>query len=186
MSLKTGPADWVFPPHHRVKIRAEGYVSIFKLDEKNEPVDLLASSMDGVLVLRTAEEISVRVNVDPAAHWAIDLEPLASPVEKTDPVPVEMPSDAHGMETMEDKLQRMLASMVRERFGQNSEEFETMEEHMDFDVDEDVDDQVMLSGYEVKEMVEDFPVDQAPPSSPAEPPPKAEPEADEQPPETGE
>jgi hypothetical protein len=95
---------------------------------------------------------------------------------------VELPEDALVPETLDQKLKRMLSAMVEERYGKDSEMYETFEESMDLDLD---DDSEPLSGYEVTDMAEDFepsfvetaesePAAETPSESPGESAPEAE------------
>lgn len=173
--LHTGPMDYILPEHSQIDFMAEGYISVLGLDNDDQVDRLLAHSQDGKLRLRTETEVPVRISVGPASHWSMDIKPRPSPTEILDPTPVEIPEGEKLPETLEAKLKRMLAGMVVERYGRTSEEVETFEEAMDFDVPDEPDDP--LSGYEVQDM-EDLPQVEEPEVKPApeEDPPSGDPE----------
>lgn len=167
--LHTGPQDYVLPEHSQVDFLAEGYISVLGLDENGAVDRLLAHSVDGRLRLRTETEVPVRISVDEGRHWSLDVRPRPAPTDLVDPTPVEIPEGQKLPETLEAKLRRMIAGMVVERYGRDSDEVETLEEAMDFDVPDDADDP--LSGYEVQDM-DDLPPaldEDSPPSSPEDP-----------------
>lgn len=155
MSLKTGPQEYEFEAHTKVIIQAEEDFSLHKVDvETGEAIEILMRSRDGRLEFRTKDEgFQAIVAVKKGVHWSMDTYPLASPYDKADPNPVELPEDALVPETLDQKLKRMLSAMVEERYGKDSEMYETFEESMDLDMDEDTE---PLSGYEVTDMAEDF------------------------------
>lgn len=169
MSLKTGPQAFVFPERTQIVIRSEQKdFAVYTVNDDGEPDDFLSLSHNGKLRFRTTGEIKGYVKVSEGVHWAIEVKNIASPYEDSDPIPVEVPEDAKAPETLEDKLKRMLAGMVAERYGHDSDEMETFEDAMDFDIDDDL--PSPLSGYEVQDMQEDFPVDDTVPDL-TEPPP---------------
>lgn len=170
--LHTGPQDYVLPEYSQVDLLAEGYISVLGLNDDGQADRLLAHSADGRIRLRTETEVPVRISVDAGRHWSLEVKPRPSPKEILDPTPVEIPEGAKLPETLEEKLKRMLAGMVVERYGRDSDEVETFEEAMDFDIPDDPDDP--MSGYEVQDM-EDLP-------PPVEPEPEPDPEP--QPPDT--
>lgn len=150
MSIKTGTKDIVFPPHSHVRILAESRCSLVGLDDKNKPCSLLATDVDGVIRFRTGDqEVNARVNVQGDAIWSFDIDPEYA-FDKADPVPVELPDDARPPESLEEKLKRFVGEMVAHRFGEDSEQMETLEEALDFGDDEH--EIPPLSGYEVTEM----------------------------------
>jgi hypothetical protein len=155
MSLKTGPQEYEFEAHTKVIIQAEEDFSLHKVDvETGEAIEILLRSRDGRLEFRTKDEgFQAIVAVKKGVHWSMDTYALASPYDKADPNPVELPEDALVPETLDQKLKRMLSAMVEERYGKDSEMYETFEESMDLDMDEDSE---PLSGYEVTDMAEDF------------------------------
>lgn len=163
--LHTGPQDYVLPGFSQIDLLAEGYISVLGLNDDGQADRLLAHSGDGRIRLRTETEVPVRISVDSGRHWSMEVKPRPSPREILDPTPVEIPEGAKIPETLEEKLKRMLAGMVVERYGKDSPEVETFEEAMDFDIPDESDDP--LSGYEVQDM-EDLP-------PPLEPEPEPEP-----------
>ena len=150
--FKTGPQAMEIPAFHKVEILAEGRVSVYSVDEDGQPSALVATSEKGRLRFRTKETLSVYISVGEDLHFDISLVDQ-NPYDKVDPTPVELPEEA-GPATLEDRLKTFLAGMVAERFGQDSDQMETLEEALDFDMDDEED---PLSGYEVQEMIEDYP-----------------------------
>ena len=155
MSLKTGASEYEFLPHTKVIIQAEEDFSLHKVDlETGEAIEILMRSRDGRLEFRTKDEVvNAVIAVKKGVHWSMDTYSLASPYDKADPTPVELPEDANQPESLDQKLKRMLSAMVEERYGKDSDMYETFEESMDLDMDDDGE---PLSGYEVTDMDEDF------------------------------
>jgi|GEM_PF-4070015 len=182
--FKTGSQKINFPPNAQVTIRAEGQVSLIRLDAKGEPQELLAFGADGVLRFRTGiVAYDYQVKVADLAHWSADIEENFG-MEVPDPVPVEIPDDAKIPLSLEDTLKKFLVGVVAEKYGRESQEMETVEDFVDFDMPDEA---TPLSGFEVTEVTPEYPVDEDPaPSSPAEPPPEAETTVDKPSPETGE
>lgn len=152
MSLKTGSQAFDFPENARVKIMAEGSVSVFSINEDGENEKFLCSG-EKVLAFRTKDSFTGFISVPNGNHFSVDVFTIEDASDKADPIPVELPEEMKIPETLESKLHRMLAGMIAERYGTDSNEMETFEEAMDFDVD----DTEPLSGYEVQDMVPEVP-----------------------------
>lgn len=148
MSIKTGSKPFEFGGNERVKIMAESRVSVFTVNESGE-LDKFIASGNNTLVFNTQRPFKGAVVVPEGEHWSIEVKERPSPFDKADPVPVEVPEELQGAVTLEDKLKAFVAEMVAERFGKQSDMYETIEEAMDFTMD---DEGVPLSGYEVVEM----------------------------------
>jgi hypothetical protein len=155
MSIKTGTKVLEAPKLSRVQIRAEGQVSLFTVDaETGEPVELVASAPDGHINFRTGEEdAQVLVKVPEGHHYSYDVW-YESPYDKADPIPVEVAEEQQ--ETLEDKMYKFLGQMMLERYGSDSDEVDTFEEAMDFDIDGDGEIGSSLTQYE--EMEEEEPI----------------------------
>lgn len=170
--LKTGAQQFVFPPHSKIRILAETRSAVFRVGADGQPTELLAAG-DRELVFRTAgEEIDGLIHVPKGEHWSIEVTDRLA-LEKLDNTPVEIPEDARKPETMQAKLERMLHSMVVERYGRDSDEVQSLEEFNDFGPEEDG---VAMSGYEVTEMepVEPPAPDDPPAVAPPDTPPDGE------------
>lgn len=180
MSLKTGKHDFEFLPDVQYFIQSERDFSILELDESGNPSKVVATSLHGKLRFICRDHFLGLVNVPDGYHWSIDTRYIKSPFENADPVPVEVPEDVKSPETLQDKLQRMLAGMIAERYGRDSDEMETFEDAMDFDMEDE--DTPLTSRYDVTDMVsDDFITDSQTdePVSTESPPPEPTPEATE-------
>lgn len=162
MALKTGPQPFIFAGDSTYKLEAESDFSVFTVDDNGELDSFVVRSVDGRAKFRTVGQFAGYVKIPDGVHWSLEESGLG--YEEVSPIPVELPEDMKVPETLEDKLKRMLAAMVEERYGRSSEEMESFEESMDFDIDE-LD---PLSGYEVQEMEETF-AEEEHPAPPAEP-----------------
>jgi hypothetical protein len=174
MSIKTGSQIIQFPAFSQVEMISENNLSVFTLNKKKEPHKFVASSIDNKLRFRTLEAIECAVAVTEGVHWSYEAHPIQPPYDPSDPVPVELPDDQKAPDTMMDKMKKFLSAMVDERYGSDSKESDSFEDSVDFDI-EDPDDYNPLSGYEVTDMQEDFPIEpETPPAEPETPPPPPE------------
>jgi hypothetical protein len=166
MSLKTGSKPWRFEANQKIEIVHQGRLTIFAVDENGEFTSMVTTSESGRLKFRTKDAFDGFIQVqDETMHWAMEVIDLPSPFDKSDPIPIEVPEDKKQPLSLEDKLRRMLAGMVAERYGADSAEMDTFEDAMDFDDDDEIN-PVELSGYEVQDMIPDNIVDTHEPTSP--------------------
>ena len=149
--FKTGPAGIDVPQDFAVELKAE---VDFPLLLDGPDGRTLATSKNGRLRFKAREDVSVYVAVPETIHWGGDIVEEPPDIERPDPNPIEIPEDMARPETLQEKMERFLGAMVRERYGEDSDEFETFEESMDFDLDTG---EEPLSGFEVSDdMPEDF------------------------------
>ena len=165
--MKVGDYEVELFPNQKVSFESVDDFAIYGKDKDGEFTKLLVLSSDKKAILKTEHwepdedgQISSYVvkvvnAVDEAALGTYSLEQSPSPYEDADPIPVEIPEEMKRPETLEEKMQRFLVAAVIERYGQNSNEFETFEESMDLDLEDE--DAHLLSGYEVPEMREEVP-----------------------------
>lgn len=165
--FKTGSSAYVFDAFSKIEILAETRASVFAVNEDGELTQLLASTLNGRMIVRTKEKpVNVFVSVPGNEHWSLESIPLASPFEKVNDIPVEIPEDKKRPETLQDKLKRFIMEQVADQYGQGSREMETLEEAMDFDIDGEDN---ILSGYELQDMDDvQYVPDETPDSVPAE------------------
>lgn len=159
--LKTSSQTIALPAQCRVLFRGEGSFSIFSVDEAGEIDDLVAASLEGKAMIFCEEECKVFVKILKGLHWTYKVVTRADVAEKVAPIPVAIPEGMKVPPTLKEQMRAMVGEMLRERYG-DSQEVETFEESMDFELDEDG--LPPLSGYEVREMDEVPP----PPDPPAE------------------
>jgi len=107
------------------------------------PVDL--TSKTARFVAKTDGEILI--TIDKTAQFGVDIEQIRIR-DTLDSTPFEIPDHLQGELTIEQKIERAIAAHTREKYG--ADQFETLAESMDFDMDNDGD--VELSGHEVYEM----------------------------------
>lgn len=140
-----------------------------------EELMLTFSDMEGEIVeamkvkgnqrIRINQDIHIKVDCEQFTHWGYD---IGTSREVVDPVPVELESD-RTPETMEEKLFRMVGEAAMNMYGKDSEEIETLEEALDFDINMDGDVGI-LSGLEVIELADEAPL---PPQEASEAAPSA-------------
>lgn len=148
--LITGSKKLFLTQYAWYQIYSEANFSLLFIGAEGEPMEVLATSKNGKIRFQAPEEMEVLVNVPEGVHWSFDWVEGRGPYEHTSNVPVEIPEAMRFPETLEDKLKRMVAGMIREKWGQDSDEYETFEEATDFEWE---DDEVPLSGYEVRDPV---------------------------------
>lgn len=149
--FKTGPAGIDVPQDFAVELTAE---TDFELLQDDENGRTLARSKNKRLRFKAKEDVSVYVAVPETIHWGGDIVEEPPDIERPDPNPIEIPEDMARPETLQEKMERFLGAMVRERYGSDSQEFETFEESLDFDM---ADAEEPLSGFEVADdMPEEF------------------------------
>lgn len=148
--MKTGPQTIEIPGAARVRIVSEGQASLFTVDpESGELVDLVASSVGNQIVFHVKQPLLVHVKVPAGAHWAYEV--YESKIfDKSDPVPFEAPEGPP--ESLADKVKRMAGQMAMHMFGRDSREVETLEESLNFDLNDDG--EIGRSGFEVMPSVE--------------------------------
>jgi hypothetical protein len=189
MTIKTGEGTVTIPPFHKLRVVAETPFSLFTIQStssKDIKVEkLFAVSQGNEIIVRTKDqEQNVLVKVAAAIHWSPELTD-ESPFDKVSSIPFEVPEELKKPESLEEKMKRFLAGMVIERYGIDSQQAETFEESMDFDMDEVSE---PFSAYELQDMPEEFPTEpqeaaeatptDVKPSASEEPPaPKETPEA---------
>jgi len=190
MSVKTGPQVISVPSFSKVRFMAETDFSLMlcSTDKKTGEIvkeRFFAVSQDKQSIVRTKQdEADLYVSVPEGVHWSFEVE-NNSPFERVDSIPFEVPEALKKPETLEAKMRRFLAGMVAERYGADSDQMETFEESMDFDID---DPEMPLSRYEIPEATPDFVDESAPADKSAAKPaessssasseaPKADPEA---------
>lgn len=153
MSLHIGPASYEIPAHCQVDAEGQSDFIVLKY-ENGDAKEIIARSSDRFVRFVTREEVDVTFAIGSNAFISVNITHIPMDVDPIDPVPVEVPDDMKPTLTLEDKLKIYLAEMVSERYGSDSAEYDTFEEAMDLDWDEE--DEAPLSGFEVKEMIEEF------------------------------
>lgn len=157
--IKTGDSVFGIDRFSHVRLIGESDFTVYYLREVESTGELERDKVIGIstnreLKFSTKEQpITVEMVIGEGVHWSGDIEQKL-PFDKVDSVPFEVPEELKRPETLEQKLQRMMASMVSERYGRDSAEYETFEDSMDFDVDDEL--AMPLSDYEFSEMQEDF------------------------------
>ena len=89
------------------------------------------------------------VKVPGDSHFTVECQ-MSLSAEVLDPKPIEVPEEML-QETLEDKLERFIGAVARERFGVDSEAYETLDEAYDFDDDDDG----PLTNYELDAMADE-------------------------------
>lgn len=177
VNFKTGSGSVILSPWDKIHLQAEAptIIGVFpitvdpdtgEMEPSAEPIDNY-QVVPGTDFRLNARQSNVELRVAPlmeTGHWWFDVWEHVKALEPNDPQPVEIPEEALVPESLENKLKRMLGVMVEERYGRNSQEYDTFEEADDFDIDPDYE---PLSGYEVAYFEEEVPVD-TPDETPAD------------------
>lgn len=147
--LLTGNQSFVVPAHAQCWVQADSEYHVWV----NEDKKLFFPNNDGVVYL-PAQSIDYTLDVVmdlQTAHLGYTFH-VTNPADPADPVPTEAPAEFTRPLTLEERLHKFVASMVAERFGNDAGAVETLEESMDFDLDEDG-----LIGYEIPDSPLDVP-----------------------------
>ena len=155
-------------------MQADQPFSLVEVDKDGNPVEVLSQSRGGKCRFFTEEEITVLMNCNALTHWTFD---FFRTHETPDPVPHELAMEGTPPMTMEERLRTFIGDMIAQRYGSSSEEFDTFEEAMDFDIEEEAD---PLTPYEenMLELIEEEPVDEPPRDQPNTPPAEEPPNAE--------
>jgi hypothetical protein len=166
--VHVGPLTLSVDGHTQLGFEAQAEFAVVQVDEKTgEVLRFLGASQDRQLNLVVREDCAIKVEIEDYMVWSYWAHHVGPDIEIPDPVPVEIIAPEQP-DSLEMSLKRLFGQMVMEKYGQDSEELETAEEAMNFDLDGDG----LVGGHEV------FPVPPKPvvPEEPA--PPPADPPAD--------
>jgi hypothetical protein len=154
-NFKTGPHTVVLEPEDKLIYQSEVPHVIGVLNEDGEEVTQLLSNSHEPVEIRATGATQLEMRIPRSRHSWYDHFKHVDACEKVSSIPIEIPEEAQVPETLEEKMMRFAAAMVEERYGRDSDEMESLEEAMDFDLDGDGD--IGLSGYEINEMIEEIP-----------------------------
>jgi hypothetical protein len=163
----------------QINLESNFPIAVVKIDPEGNPVDILARSDTGKVKMKIhQDELIEVVPGNDLALTSVDVFPIQGPNEPVDSVPYEVPEDNRLKMTLEEKLKVYLAEMVAERYGEDSSEYDTFEESMDFGDDEDM---PAMTTYEESMMTPQEPIEPAPdpvPDPAPDPAPDSAPEPD--------
>jgi hypothetical protein len=117
--LKTGSAQIYIPPDKKYEFRVDG--NIILTDQDGMPIDLKGKS-PGI------------INVETTDIWNVKYQETHHHV--ADEVPFEVDVDQQPEDIMS-RMRALITEEVMNRYGAGSEEVETLEESMNFDIDGD-------------------------------------------------
>ncbi len=161
--LKIGSFTQEIPAHTQLKVEGQSEFVILELDSDGKPKGMVARSNQREIKFTVRKQAKLRFETAAKQFISVDARPVMSDSEKVSDIPYEVPDDNQASLTLEEKLKLYLAEMVKERYGEDSDAFDTFEDAMDFEEDDDE----SLSGFEVSEIVEEVP-------EPVQPEPAAE------------
>jgi hypothetical protein len=150
--LNTGPKTITIEKGRRYRILADSNFYLEVVTGDGEIVQMF-SKRDNTLRFNAHHDGEVKVNIKTTGHFAVESDQAEESVSS---IPIEIPEEMKFQETMEDKMRKFVYEMVRERYGDDSDQMETLEESMDFDMDGDDE---PLSGYEIQEMIPEEPIE---------------------------
>jgi hypothetical protein len=175
--MKTGSQYLDVAAGTKLRLVSEVDFTVFGC-EGDELVAIIARSHGSRMELEFAWDVRIFVKVPDGIHWFPTVVHANDGFERVSPVPVEVPADVIPEQPLIQVIQKFIKEAVSERFGHQSDEFETFEESVDFDMDEEPPEPT--SGFEEMDPVE--PVEPEPEPDPAPTPePEPEPEPDSQP-----
>jgi hypothetical protein len=175
MSIHLGDFALDVPAHVQMFVDSQVEFSVFEVDKKGKVLHFLGNSVDRKWKATVTKDCKLKFDVAEHMHTAVDARPIKPPHEVVSDIPVEVEVDLPPKD-LQQQIKEFAALMVTERYGRDSEEVDTFEEMMDFDIPDD--DDMPLTGYEVQDVVpEEVPIVEE------EEPPPPEPEQDPPPPE---
>jgi hypothetical protein len=141
--LKSGSAEIFIPVGKSVTIESTNVLQLSTVSPDGEIVPF--KMVDGRFVFKSPGQIIIDTPEE-SDIWYINYQTPEITFDKADPVPVE--AAITEAPTMMERMQALIRQEVLNRYGAGSDEVETMEEAMDFDIDGDG---IIGSQYEVME-----------------------------------
>lgn len=149
--IKIGTTDIDCPANVQLQIEGQSEFLVALLDKKGEVAEVLGRSDNRELKLKVRNECKIRILIDENQFMSINSFPIQSVYEEVSSIPVEIPDDKKKGLTMMEKMKLYLHDMVAERYGEDSQQYDTFEDAMDFD--DEGEDPIQLSGYEMTELI---------------------------------
>jgi hypothetical protein len=169
MGFELSPAVVDVPADTQLNIEGAYEFIVYKIEE-GKPVAIIGRSSERKAKVKIRQDMQVSIESMDGSFISYDGFPIPSVYDPADPVPFEVPEENRGQLTLEEKLRTYLAEMLRDRYGEDSEEYDTFEDAQDFLIPDDED---ILTGYELQDM-EPLETD-LPPEENQAPPPQEEP-----------
>lgn len=132
----------------KYRLRGDESFGLHALDDNGEVLKVIGSGT--ALDFKCREDTNLYLKQTSESSY-VSIQEVEKQFNPADPVPVEI-EDKKPL-TLKQELEKFIVDAVRHTYGQGSDQLETLEESMDFDLD---DDEVPLSGYEVLDLVEEF------------------------------
>lgn len=118
--LKKGNAEIFIPPGKKYHFASDNIIDVF--DQNGMRIDLIGKS-PGIINIKTGAKVTWCVNYQETNHHPANEVPTEQPIE-----------DKPDMLT---RMRALIYEEVANKYGANSEEVETLEEAMNFDLDND-------------------------------------------------
>ncbi len=151
--LKIGSFKQKVPANTQLFIEGQGEFAIIQLDENHKPITMIGRSNERQCKFTVRKDMELLFQTEPKKFISIDARSVPGYQEEVSDIPYEIPDDNQANLSLEEKLKFYLAEMVAEKYGPESKEFDTFEDAMDFDEEDDN----ILSGFEVPEIIEEKP-----------------------------
>ena len=151
--LKVGSFIEEVPANTQLHVEGQSDFMVVAVDAENVPQVLVARSSDRHCRFVTRQNMRLMFSITGKHFISVDARPVKSDSEEVSDIPYEVPDDNQAQLTLEEKLKVYLAEMVAERYGQESAMYDTFEEAMDFDDDDE--DPISLSGFEIPDITEE-------------------------------
>ena len=158
--LKIGSFTQDIPAHTQINVEGQSEFVVLELDKEGKASHMVARSNDRQCKMTIRKDTKLKFDILGKNFISLEAHPVQSDHETVSPIPYEIPGDNQANMTLEEKLKRYLSEMVQERYGEDSAAYDTFEEAMDFDPD----DEDPLSGFEINDVIEEEPV--TPPETP--------------------
>ncbi len=148
--LKIGTFKHKIPKNTQLHVEGQSEFAIVEIID-GKPSHMVARSKDRECKFTIRKDSELSFQIDPKKFISVDARPVPGINEDVSDIPYEIPDDNQANLSLEEKLKYYLQQMVMEKYGPESAEFDTFEETMDFDEE----DENILSGFEVPEFQEE-------------------------------
>jgi hypothetical protein len=157
MSIHLGEFAIDVPANVQLFVDSQADFSVLEVDKKGKTLNFIGNSIDRAWKGTITRDCKLKFTVPKLMHTSVDAIGIRPPHEVVSDIPVEVdvpivPKD------LQTQIKEFAAQLVVERYGRDSDEVDTFEDMMDFDIPDD--DDVLLSGNEVVDLIEQVPIDE--------------------------
>lgn len=137
-TIELGPKSFTLKKNGIYSINVSEKATLTLTNVETGEVDIMYLYPDKSKRIKAYDDLMIDLDISSVAHWEHN-DRFDVLHEKGDPVPVEVLEDHGSPLTLEEKLMRAFGERLMAQYGAGSQEVETMENAMDFDIDGDGD-----------------------------------------------